>query len=396
MKRDDLCHAVKERLKRLPPPFESHYGVVPLPPPEDSVLVSPVMVQMSDANAALGRITTLAGELADLWLISRILPRREAISSSSIEGTNSTLDELLFIEETEDEDATDATKQVRDYALALDDLVPRAQQERYALFTVDLVKELHRFVVRGDTSYQDASGEIRSRVVWIGGGRDIAYSTYNPTPPDDIAVCLGEFVDYMQNNGMQAMTQNLITRMAVAHAHFEAIHPFRDGNGRVGRLLLPLMMAADGQVPLYLSPYIAERKDAYYTALKKAQQKLEWYHLVGFLSEAITGTVDELFSTRNALQCLAALWRKRRRFRKESAAEKALHLLSHYPVITIRRLSQLIDVSIPAATTAIEQLMEAGILKELTGYRRNRVFTAIEVLQIINRPFGEAPILPEK
>lgn len=396
MKRDDLCHAVRERLKRLPQPFESHYGVVPLPPPEDGVLISPVMVQMSDANAALGRIATLAGELADPWLISRILPRREAISSSSIEGTNSTLDELLFIEETEDAEATDAAKQVRDYALALDDLVPRAQQEKHTLFTVDVIKELHRLVVRGDTSYQDSPGEIRDRVVWIGGGRDIAYSTYNPTPPEDIPACLEESVDYMQNNGMQVMTQNLITRMAVAHAHFEAVHPFRDGNGRVGRLLLPLMMAADGQVPLYLSPYIAERKEAYYNALKMAQQKLEWHHLVGFLSEAITGTVDELFSTRSALQYLSALWCKRRRFRKESAAEKALYLLSHYPVLTIRRLSQLVDVSIPAATTAIEQLMAADILEERTGYARNRVFVATEVLQVINRPFGKAPIFPEK
>lgn len=396
MKRDDLCHAVRERLKRLPQPFESHYGVVPLPPPEDGVLVSSVMVQMSDANAALGRIATLAGELADTWLISRILPRREAISSSSIEGTNSTLDELLFIEETEDAEATDAAKQVRDYALALDDLVPRAQQEKHTLFTVDVIKELHRLVVRGDTSYQDSPGEIRNRVVWIGGGRDIAYSTYNPTPPEDIPACLEESVDYMQNKGMQAMVQNLITRMAIAHAHFEAVHPFRDGNGRVGRLLLPLMMAADGQIPLYLSPYIAERKDAYYNALKMAQQKLEWHHLVGFLSEAVTGTVDELFSTRSALQDLSALWSKRRRFRKESAAEKALYLLSHYPVLTIRRLSQLVDVSIPAATTAIEQLMDAGILEERTGYARNRVFAATEVLQIINRPFGNAPILPEK
>lgn len=396
MKRDDLCHAVRERLKRLPQPFESHYGVVPLPPPEDGVLVSPVMVQMSDANAALGRIATLAGELADPWLISRILPRREAISSSSIEGTNSTLDELLFIEETEDAEATDAAKQVRDYALALDDLVPRAQQEKQTLFTVDVIKELHRLVVRGDTFYQDSPGEIRNRVVWIGGGRDIAYSTYNPTPPEDIPACLKESVDYMQNKGMQAMVQNLITRMAIAHAHFEAVHPFRDGNGRVGRLLLPLMMAADGQIPLYLSPYIAERKDAYYNALKMAQQKLEWHHLVGFLSEAVTGTVDELFSTRSALQDLSTLWRKRRRFRKESAAEKTLHLLSHYPVLTIRRLSQLVDVSIPAATTAIEQLMDASILEERTGYARNRVFVATEVLQIINRPFGNDPILPEK
>jgi len=337
----------------------------------------------------------LAGELADPWLISRILPRREAVSSSSIEGTNSTLDELLSVEETEDEGATDAAKQVRDYALALDDLVPRAKREGFSIFTSELILELHRLVMRGDIEYRDAPGELRSRVVWIGGKGDIAYSTYNPAPPEDVPLCLEESAAYMRNDGMQAMTQNMITRTAVAHAHFEAVHPFRDGNGRVGRLLMPLMMAAEGHVPLYLSPYIAERKDAYYSALKMAQQKLEWHHLVGFLSEAITGTVNELFSTRSALQALSSLWGGRRRFRKESAASKALPLLPHYPVLTIRRLAQLVEVSIPAATTAIEQLREAGILKERTGYARNRVFAATEALQIINRPFGSTPILPE-
>lgn len=396
MKRDDLCHAVRERLKRLPPPFDSHYGVVPLPPPEDGVSIAPVTMQMSEASAALGRVAALAGELADPWLISRILPRREAVSSSAIENTNSTLDELLSVEETEDENASDAAKQVRDYALALDDLIPRARQAGYTIFTTDLIQELHRIVVRGDTSYQDVPGELRACVVWIGGMGNIAYSTYNPAPPEDVPSCLRESMDYMRNDGMHAMTQNLITRMAVAHAHFEAVHPFRDGNGRVGRLLLPLMMAADGQVPLYLSPYIAERKDAYYTALKMAQQKLEWHHLAGFLSEAITGTVNELFATRTALQTLSYMWSARRKFRKDSAAEKALHLLPHYPVLTIKRLAQLVDVSIRAATTGIEQLMEAGILKERTGYARNRVFAATEALQVINRPFGSDPILPEK
>lgn len=396
MKRDDLCHAVRERLKRLPPPFDSHYGVVPLPPPEDGVSVAPVSKQMHEASAALGRVSALAGELADPWLISRILPRREAVSSSAIENTNSTLDELLSVEETEDDGATDAARQVRDYALALDELVPRAQQEGYALFSVDLVQGLHKLVVRGDAEYQDVPGEFRSRVVWIGGKGDIAYSTYNPTPPDDVLACLKDSVDYMRNQGMQAMTQNLITRMAVSHAHFEAVHPFRDGNGRVGRLLLPLMMAAEGQVPLYLSPYIAEHKDAYYAGLKMAQQKLEWHHLAGFFAEAITETAGELFATRSALQTLSTMWVARRKFRKDSAAEKSLRLLPHYPVLTIKRLSQLADVSIPAATTGIEQLMDAGILKERTGYARNRVFAATEALQVINRPFGSDPILPEQ
>ncbi len=105
------------------------------------------------------------------------------MSSSAIEGTNSTLDELLSFEETTDETASDAAVQVRDYAMALDGLLPRAQAEHHALFSTDLITGLHHAVMRGDATYRDVPGTLRSTVVWIGGGRDIAYSIYNPMPP---------------------------------------------------------------------------------------------------------------------------------------------------------------------------------------------------------------------
>lgn len=394
MKRDDLSHAVRERLKRLPAPYEAHYGVVPLPPPEDAIAVGPVQQRHSAAMAALGKVEMLATDLSDPYLISRILPRREAVSSSAIEGTNSTLDELLSVEEAEDSCAGEDTVQVRDYALALEKLLPRAREKGRAVFTADLPGELHRSVMAGDPDYRDVPGALRQVVVWI-GGRDIAYSTYNPTPPDDVPFCLAESMAYMQGEGMQVMQQSLITRMAVAHTHFEAVHPFRDGNGRVGRLLLPLMMAAEGNVPLYLSPYIEAHKDAYYDGLKAAQQRLDWPKMIGFLSDAITGTADELFATRGALAALVDLWSARRRFRKGSGALRALSVLPHYPVITIGRLAALLDITFPAARQAMVQLMEAGIVTERTGYSRNRVFVASEALSVINRPFGAQPVLPE-
>ncbi|MGB9368562.1 MAG: Fic/DOC family N-terminal domain-containing protein [Xanthobacteraceae bacterium] len=393
MTRDELTQSVRERLKRLPQPFDSHYGVVPLPPPEDFIPLPAVSARLSAADAAFARIDTIASELKDPYLISRILPRREAISSSSIEGTNSTLDELLSIEELSDGGSSNAAIQVRDYALALDDFVPRARAETQAIFTTQLVKDLHCIVMAGDKDYKDTLGEIRTRVVWI-GGNDIAYSTYNPTPPEDIAACLEDTMAYMRCEGMQAMNQNLVVRMAIAHSHFEAVHPFRDGNGRVGRLLLPLMMAAEGQTPLYLSPYIEAHKAAYYASLKAAQQKLQWQEAAGFLADAIVGTADELLTTRDALSDLQAIWKDRRKFRQDSTALKALDVLPHYPVLTIKRLAQILDVSFPASSQAVEQLVEAKILQERTGYERNRVFVVSEALSIINRPFGETPILP--
>lgn len=394
VRRDDLAHAVRERLKRYPEPHASHYGVVPLAPPEDSIALGVAGARHQAASEAIARLDLLAAELKDPYIISRVLTRREAVSSSAIEGTNSTLDELLSVEETTDEEIRGHAAQVRDYALALDDLIPLAQAKGPEVFTVELVQELHRAVMRGDSAGQDTPGEFRSAVVWIGGTGHIAYSTYNPAPPDDIAPCLAETLSYMRAEGMQALTQPILVRMAIAHAHFEAVHPFRDGNGRVGRLLLPLMMAAENHVPLYLSPYIEAHKADYYAALKAAQQRLNSQAMADFLARAVLGSVDELMATRKALTDLQALWRDRRKFRANSAAARALELLPHYPVLTVSRLATLLGISFRAASLGIDQLLQAGILVERTGYRRNRMFTAPEALSIMNRPFGAEPILP--
>lgn len=395
MKRSDLSHAVRQTLKRLPPPYDAHYGIVPPPPPENGVFIGDAIRPLERAGAALGKIDAIANQMKDPYIVSRVLTRSEAVSSSSIEGTHSTLDEILSLEETESDDARQATRQVRNYALALDDFLPAAAEQGYGIFTAELLRDLHRAVMKDDPDYQDIPGQLRTRVVWIGGG-NIAYSTLNPPPPDDVLACLAACVDYLRNEGMQQMTQGLVTRMAVAHAHFEAIHPFRDGNGRVGRLLLPLMMAAEKHVPLYLSPYIEANKERYYRSLKDAQQRLEWQGIIAFVADAICTTVDELMKTRAALSALSGTWKARRKFRKASAAARALDELPHYPVVTAKRLGDLLTISPPQAHQAIVQLEQAGILQERTGYARNRIYAAEEALTIINRPFGETPVLPGK
>ena len=395
MRRDDLAHPVRERLRRYPEPYASHYGVVPSPPPEGFINLGEHGLVHYQAAEAIGRLDVYAKELSDPYILSRILTRREAISSSAIEGTHSTLDELLLLEETEEGSRSHEVPQVRNYAMALDQFIPRARTAGSDIFTLELVREVHRAVMRGDTTYSDIPGDFRQAVVWIGGRGDIAYSTYNPAPPDDIAESLRQTMAYMQGTGPEIINQTLLTRMAIAHAHFEAVHPFRDGNGRVCRLLLPLMMAAEGHVPLYLSPFIEASKQDYYAALKAAQQRLQWEVLVGFLAQAVVGTADELLATRQALADLQRLWKSRAKFRANSGAERALPILPHYPIVTVKRLAERLGVSYPAAASATDQLMAAGILIEQTGYERNRIFVAREALSIVNRPFGADPILPD-
>ncbi len=268
MKRADLAKRAVEQLRRLPPPYDSHYGVVPARPPTASIALGEALAAVEGAQRALVEAEIITRELKDPFLVSRILTRKEALSSSAIEDTHSTLDALLSLEETGEGEAAASTRQVRDYAAALENLLPRAAKAGPAIFSLELVLDLHRDALKSDPDYADSPGKLRERVVWIGGTGHIATSTFNPPPPDAVQKCLEETVAYMRCDDMQAMTQGLITRMAIAHAHFEAVHPFR------------------------------------------------------------------------------------------------------------------------AASSAVQQLVESGILTERTGYKRNRLFAAEEAIRILNRPFG--------
>lgn len=395
MKRADLSAEVQRTLHRLPAPHASHYGVVPAAPPESGLNLASVGARHRAAEEALAKVDAYARSLADPFVVSRILSRQEAVSSSAIEGTNSTLDEVLAGEETQDEDARAEVRQVRKYATTVTRFIKRAQRQGNDVFSAKLVRRLHKRIMQDDPDYRDIPGRVREVSVWI-GGRDMAYSIFNPPPAIEVPGCLEDNVRYMRAEGMHAIQQSIITRMAIAHAHFEAVHPFRDGNGRVGRMLLPIMMAADGRTPLYLAAYIEANKTAYVDALKAAQQRLDWASMVGFLSDAVVGSAKELFTTRAALETLSLRWESRRTFRRGSSSVRALKLLSQYPVITISRLAKLLKVTYPAAATAVAQLEEIGVLAERTGYSRNRVFAAPEALSVLNRPFGEEPILPKR
>jgi Fic family protein len=389
MKREHLAAPVRGRLQRYPEPYDNHYGVVPLPPAEESVNLGFASQAHRAALEAIGRADALARSFPKHFLLSRILVRQEALKSSAIEGTHSTLDQLLTVEASndliEEGQVSSSDLQVKSYALALERALSDVQRNKYDAFSIGLIRDLQREVVKDDPKYRYFPGEIRTHVVHIGGGFHISQSDYNPAPPDTISACLVEHIDYLRCEGLQSVTQSIIARMALAHAHFEAIHPFPDGNGRVGRLLLPLMLAADGHTPLYLAPYIARNKPSYIDGLKAAQQRLDYGPLIAVLSNAILATVDLSENAHTDLIRLSADWKSRGTWRKNSAAKRALEVLPGFPVITASRLAGILKVSAPSVSAALRQLIEAKILTEKTGFKRNRIFVAQEVLEIYNR-----------
>lgn len=388
MDRKLLAPAVRARLKRYPPPDEAHYGVVPLPPTQDPIVIGPASPEHHAAIEALGRANALAAQHPSHFLLSRVLVRQEAVASSDIEGTRSTLDALLEVEETDDLEASDADKQVRDYAIALEAALHAVEASGYDAFTVPTIEQLHQSLMRGDSGFvakHGPPGRFRQKQVRI-GGRDFGSSTFNPPPHADVLQCMTDHIAYLRSDGMQHLNQSIIAQMAVAHSHFEAVHPFPDGNGRVGRLLLPLMLRAAGHTPLYFAPYIAAFKTEYYEALRASQQRLDYVPLIGHLSRAIARTVEDAESAIGRLASLQLDWLQRKKFRKKSAAQRMLPLLAWHPVVTTRTVERLLDASPAAARIAVNQLADAGILIERTGKQRYRVFQAREVLDIYQNP----------
>ena len=383
-----LAPAVRDRLKRYPPPDDSHYGVVPLPPTQEAIPVGTAGPEHRAAMEALGRANALAAQHPSHFLLSRVLVRQEAVASSDIEGTHSTLDALLEVEETDDVEASDAEKQVRDYAISLEAALQDVESNGYDAFTIHTIEQLHEALMRGDSRFRSRHGQpgrFRRKQVRI-GGRDFASSIFNPPPHPDVLQCMTDHIAYLRSEGMQHMNQSIITQMAVAHAHFEAVHPFPDGNGRVGRLLLPLMLRAADHTPLYLAPYIAAFKTDYYDALRAAQQRLDYQPLISHLSKAISSTVEDSETAVRRLEGLRTEWLQRKKFRQNSAAQRMLDRLAWHPVVTTRTVERLLEASPAAARTAINQLAEAGILAERTGKMRYRVFQAREVLEIYKNP----------
>ncbi|MDD5657652.1 MAG: Fic family protein, partial [Elusimicrobia bacterium] len=189
----------------------------------------------------------------------------------------------------------------------------------------------------------------------------------------------------------------LPVRLAVLHAHFEAVHPFSDGNGRVGRALWPLQMACSGRTPLYLSGFVETYRNDYSRALQSAQKRLAYGELVEFICEAIRRSDSEAAASRAAIEGLPSRWRARARFREGSAALRALELLQRMPIVTIAVLVEELGVTKEAARVALEQLVERGVVRNRGRVGRTQLFAAEELISLISRPFGsEAQTALEK
>lgn len=347
-----------------------------------------VIAGLVEAEKAIASTAAVAKLLPHPDLITRSLERREAVLSSQIEGTRTDLTQLLEYEATGSEEGLpDDAAVTLGYVRALDHGLRAVRREGGpAHLTLDLIRQLHRVLMTGsDYRHLEGPGEWRRAQNWI-GSRRIEDATLVPPPVSHLEDCLLDLEDFLQVDLTAPETMALPIRMAVAHAQFETIHPFSDGNGRVGRLLPPLMMAAEGLPPLYLAGYLKANKRDYYDQLADVQLRGRWTEWLEFFLEGIAEAAATEKATAEALIDIRRRWQEAAsRLRADSAARKLLDVLLGAPVQSVASAREALGVSPQAANTGIAALLDLGILREATGRRWGRSFQAHEVIAALER-----------
>ncbi len=404
MKRDELVGSLRQPYSKKrgfgtekvdKAGFENIWFVVPPKPPQE--ISEPLSLPLvRDANLALQARPSLQSASEIEQTMAYLLIRREAVSSSRMEGTWSTVDEVLSPATADT--GRSASASVRGYASAVVHGIQVVQTQGMAALTPKLLCTLHEKVMQKDPGFQGVPGRLRKPglpgdVVQIGSIGRKEDSLYNPAPPAHVASCLDDVLAWMSDEsilqpGDAGMGMSLPIRMAIGHSHFEAVHPFSDGNGRVGRMLWALQMATAGRLPLYLSSYIEAERTEYGEALRESQKQLLYRRIIDFICHAIIASAEEEAVTRETLQGLPQLWQERGRFRAGSSASRSLELLLRMPVLTARSLANELRVSLPAANEGIKRLELTGVVRDRSGRGRRRIYAAEEVINLLSRPFG--------
>lgn len=342
------------------------------------------------ATLAVGRLDSVSTLLPEPQLFLYAYVRREAVLSSQIEGTQSSLSDLLLFELDEAPGVPfDDVVDVSNYVAALEHGMARLRSG-FPLCN-RLLREMHQHLMARGRGADKEPGEFRRTQNWIGGTRP-GNARFVPPPPQEVEPCMGALEAFIHANpdGMP-----VLVRAALAHVQFETIHPFLDGNGRLGRLLMALMLHEGGllhQPLLYLSLYLKQHRPVYYDLLDRVRTTGDWEAWVDFFLEGVEQTAQGAVNTAQRLVALFDEDARRLRDLGRGAAN-ALRIqaaLRHRPVCTLGQAHKQAGMSFPTASKVMQTLVDMGIARELTGQRRNRVFVYGRYLDILNE--GGAPL----
>jgi Fic family protein len=377
------------RAGRYLPQPSGYHAFLPAPlPPEPPIEVTPDLQRLlSDADRALGRLDGSVLTLPNPELFVYMYVRKEAVLSSQIEGTQSSLQDLLAAEahilgEGRHRDVDEVVNYVRamNYGLArLADLP----------LSVRLIREIHAELLKGVRGSTLTPGELRRSQNWIGpGGCTLAEATFVPPPPGDVPAALGALETFLHEPGELP----LLVHIGLAHAQFETIHPFLDGNGRVGRLLITFLLCERkvlGKPVLYLSHYFKRFRAEYYERLQAVRERGDFEGWLAFFLRGVAQVSVEAADTARRILELREDHRRRITDRLGRAAgngHRVLERLYEQPIVSVSDVSALLNTTFAGANQIVQRLADLQILREITGQARHRRFRYDAYVRLFDEP----------
>jgi Fic family protein len=357
-------------------------------PPQPPLQINGELRDLIDQSLmALGRLDSISILLPDSSRFIYMYIRKEAVLSSQIEGTQSTLSDLLLFENEEVLGVPiDDVQEVSNYVAAINYGIKRIN-EGFPL-SLRLIKEIHAQLLAKVCYSHQNPGEFRRTQNWIGGSRP-GNALFVPPPPDCIMTCMGDLEKFLQN---QPEKTPLLTKAALAHVQFETIHPFLDGNGRLGRLLITLLLYAEEalkQPVLYLSLYFKTHREQYYDLLQKVRTEGDWEKWLHFFMAGVKETSTQAVKTTQKITHLFENDRNKiSTLKRAGSALRVYHALQQQPILSIAKACGQTGLTVPTVTVAFEQLIKLDIVREMTGRKRGRLYRYDQYVSILSEGIG--------
>lgn len=357
----------------------------PLPPDPPLELTGELQRLLSAADRALGRLDGSVLTLPNPDLFVLMYVRKEAVLSSQIEGTQSSLQDLLSAEaQIFDENTPRDVDEVINYVAAMKHGLARLAE---LPVSVRLIREIHAELMQGVRGGRLTPGELRTSQNWIGpSGCTLATATFVPPPQHEVPQALGELENFVHRDDDLPP----LVKIGLAHVQFETIHPFLDGNGRVGRLLITFLLT-ERQVlhkpVLYLSHYFKRHRQAYYEHLQAVRDRGEWEAWLAFFLRGVVEVADEATETARRILQLREHHRTaitERLGRAAGSGHRVLESLFDRPILTVADVQAITGTTYAAANQLVGRLVQTGILQEMTGYARNRRFRYAPYIALFN------------
>lgn len=364
--------------------LKGYWAFVPNPLPPEIIYDRELIRLLSEADRLLGELSGTGRLLRNPYLLIAPYIRREAVSSSRIEGTQASLSDLFFFEAAESEEPkVHDVREVRNYVLAMEYGFERLKD---LPISNRLIREIHRVLMKRVRGEHLTPGEFRQSQNWIGPpGCLLNEATFVPPPVEEMHKALSDWEKYVHSNSEEPP----LIQCALVHYQFEAIHPFLDGNGRIGRLLIAFFLCEREyltQPLLYLSAFFERFRDEYYSRLLGVSKKGDWRKWIEFfLRGVVSQSKDAISDAKKILDLHAEYIEKLEKTKKiPSSAHRLIDEIFLNPVISISGLSKKWKLPFNSVKTGVLRLVKIGILKEIKGRKRNKLFIASELMQLLS------------